>query len=100
MGIHIELNNFEVSKRLIFLKTEIWYGAPNYLEMIRELKEHHEMTNEKIAFLLPVSGPSTVNDWEFGSTPNYEAGEAFIDLWKAFTEKTDQDIPRINHWRI
>ncbi len=55
MGIYIELNNFEVPKRLIFLKTEIRYGAPNYLEMIRELKEHHEMTNEKIAFLLPVS---------------------------------------------
>ena len=100
MGIFVELNNFEASKRLIFLKTEIRYGAPNYLEMIRELKEHYEMTNEKIAFLLPVSGPSTVNDWEFDSTPNYEAGEAFIDLWKAFTEKTDQDIPRINHWRI
>ena len=38
MGIYIELNNFEVSKRLIFLKAEVKYGAPNYAEMIDELK--------------------------------------------------------------
>ncbi len=25
------------------------------------------MTNEKIAFLLPVSGPSTVNDWSLAA---------------------------------
>lgn len=100
MGIFVELNNFEASKRLIFLKTAIRYGAPNYSEMIRELKEHHEMTCEKIAFVLPVANASTINEWTHGGRPNYEAGEAFLELWKTFTEKTDQDIPRINHWRI
>ena len=44
MGIYIELNNFEVPKNLLYLKAEVKYGAPNYMEMIRELKEHHEMT--------------------------------------------------------
>ena len=100
MGIYIELNNFEVSKRLIFLKAEVKYGAPNYMEMIRQLKEHNEMTCEKIAFMLPVTSASTINEWAKGGRPNYEAGEAFVELWKTFTEKTDQDIPRINHWRI
>ena len=100
MGIFVELNNFGASKRLIFLKAAIHYGAPNYMEMIRELKEHHEMTCEKIAFMLPVTSASTINEWAKGGRPNYEAGEAFVELWKTFTEKTDQDIPRINHRRI
>ncbi|MDN5511435.1 hypothetical protein [Acinetobacter sp.] len=100
MGIFVELNNFEVSKRLIFLKTEIHYGAPKYAEMIDELKEHHEMTCEKIAFVLPVVNSSTVNEWACGGRPNYEAGEAFLELWKTLTGKSDQDIPRIKHWSI
>ncbi|MCO8079299.1 hypothetical protein [Acinetobacter lwoffii] len=97
MGIYIELNNFEVSKRLIFLKAESKYVAPNYEEMISELKKYHEMTLEKIAHLLPVSGPSAINEWAHGCVPNYENGEALIELWKTLTDKTDQDIPRINY---
>lgn len=100
MGIYIELNNFEVPKNLLFLKAEVKYGAPNYKKMIDELKKHHEMTNEKIAYLLPMAGASGVADWARGVTPNYEAGEAFIELWKALTDKTDKDIPRINNWSI
>ena len=50
--------------------------------------------------MLPVTSASTINEWAKGGRPNYEAGEAFVELWKTFTEKTDQDIPRINHWRI
>ena len=100
MGTYVELNNFEVSKRLIFLKADIHYAAPNYAEMIKELKEHHEMTAEKIAFVLPVSNASTVSEWARGGTPNFEHGEAFVELWKALTDKTNQDIPRINHWSI
>ena len=100
MGIYIELNNFEVSKRLIFLKTEIWYGAPNYLEMIRELKNEHDMTAEKIAFVLPIANSSTVSEWEHGGKPNYENGDAFIELWMALTDKTVKDIPRNYNWGI
>ncbi|TCB52670.1 hypothetical protein E0H80_02215 [Acinetobacter sp. ANC 4779] len=100
MGVYIELNNFEVSKRLIFVKNTIHYGAPNYKEMINELKKHHEMTGEKIAYILPISGPSTIEEWCRGSKPNYEAGEAFIELWKIFTGKEDQDVPRIKHWSM
>jgi len=100
MGIFVELNNFEVSKRLIFVKNTIHYGAPNYKEMIEELKEHHEMTAEKIAFVLPVSGASTVSEWARGGRPNYDVGEALIELWKMFTGKEDQDVPRIKHWSV
>lgn len=100
MGIYIELSNFEVSKNLLFLKAEVKYGAPNYKKMIDELKKYHEMTNEKIAYLLSISGPSSVAEWMRNGTPHYEVGEAFIELWKALTDKTNQDIPRINNWSI
>ena len=96
MGILVELNNFDISDRLIFVKNTIHYGAPNY----KELKKHHEMTREKIAYLLPISGPSTIEEWTRGTKPNYVAGEAFIELWKMFTGKEDQDIPRIKHWSV
>ena len=100
MGILVELNNFDISKRLIFVKNTIHYGAPNYKEMIDELKKHHEMTGEKIAYLLPISGASTVSEWARGGRPNYEVGEALIELWKLFTDKDDKDIPRNNHWSL
>ena len=100
MGICIELNNFDVSHRLIFLKTRIEYGAPNYPAMLDELINEHDMTMEKIAYLLPVSGGSIVSAWCTGVTPNYEAGEAFLELWKTVTNKTDQDIPRSKKWSI
>ena len=100
MGILVELNNFDISDRLIFVKNTIHYGAPNYKEMIDELKRYPEMTKEKIAYLLPISGPSTIEEWAHGTKPNYEAGEAFIELWKVLTSKEDQDIPRIKHWSV
>lgn len=100
MEIVVELNNFDISERLIFVKNTIYYGAPNYKEMIDELKKQHEMTGEKIAYLLPISGTSTIEDWARSGKPNYVAGEAFIELWKMFTGKEDQDIPRIKHWSV
>ena len=100
MGIYIELNNFDVSKRLIFLKAEIKYGAPNYSKMIKELNDLQDMTAEKIAFVLPVVGASNISDWIKGGRPNYDNGEALIDLWKTLTDKTETDIPRINNWSI
>lgn len=100
MGIYIELSNFEGPKNLLFLKAEVKYGAPNYKKMIDELKKHHEMTNEKIAYLLPMAGASGVSEWARGVTPKYEVGEAFIELWKMLTDKDDKDIPRNNHWSL
>ena len=101
MGIFVELNNFDISERLIFVKNTIRYGAPNYKEMIADLKNNHEMTGEKIAYLLPIAGVSSVSEWARGiSKPNYAVGEAFIELWKVLTDKEDQDIPRIKHWSV
>ena len=101
MGIFVELNNFDISERLIFVKNTIHYGAPNYKEMIADLKNNHEMTGEKIAHLLPIVGASSVYDWARGSgKPNYATGEAFIELWKVLMDKEDQDIPRIKHWSV
>lgn len=100
MGILVELNNFEIPQRLIFIKTEINYGAPDFSKMIDELKVNHGMTHEKISFVLPVANASTVSEWSRGGKPNYENGEAFIELWKVLTDKEDQDIPRIKHWSV
>jgi CRISPR/Cas system CSM-associated protein Csm4 (group 5 of RAMP superfamily) len=52
MGIFVELNNFEVSKRLIFVKNTIHYGAPNYKEMIEELNNNKKRTHKKTQFLI------------------------------------------------
>lgn len=100
MGIYIELNNFEVSKRLIFIKTAIKYKAPDYSTMIQELRDSHDMTAEKIAFILPVSGASSVSEWARGGIPYYEVGEALLELWKTLTNKTDEDIPRLDRWSV
>ena len=100
MGIYIELNNFEVPKNLLYLKAEVKYGAPNYKKMIDELKKYSEMTHEKIAYLLTLSGASGVADWARGGIPNYDNGAAFIELWKALTDKTDKDIPRTKYWSV
>ena len=100
MGICVELDNFDTPNRLIFIKTEIRYGTPDYKEMLDELKAHHEMTHEKIAFVLPVANASTVSEWAQGSKPNFENGELFVELWKSLTGKSDFDIPRIQYWSI
>lgn len=100
MGTFVELNNFEISQRLIHIKTTIHYGGPNYKEMLDELRNHHELTHEKIAYLLSMSGASTVSEWARGGRPNFEVGESFIELWKSLTGKQNSEIPRISHWRV
>ena len=54
-------------------------------------------THEKIAFVLPVAGASTVSEWARGGIPNFEHGEAFIELWKA--ETGIERIPREGEWQ-
>ncbi|MDG3555303.1 hypothetical protein P7L54_04980 [Acinetobacter bereziniae] len=95
-----ELISFEVSGNLFLNKIIRNYFAPNFKAMINELREYHDMTFEKIAFLLPVSGASTIKEWVLGAKLNYANGEALIDLWKYLTEKSDADIPRIDHYLI
>lgn len=97
MGICVELSNFEAPKRLVLLKARCQYQPPDYMAMVRELVEQHEFTFERIAYLLPISGPTSVSEWTKGGRPNFEAGEAFMDLWKTVTEKNNYDIPRVPH---
>lgn len=42
-------------------------------------------TYEKIAFVLPVRGASTVSEWARGGVPNYDNGKAFELLWQIET---------------
>ena len=54
-------------------------------------------SHEKIAFVLPISGASTVSEWARGGVPNYENGEAFIELWKS--ETRIERFPREGEWQ-
>lgn len=61
------------------------YKRPDFNRMILDLCNHLGWTHEKISFVLPVSGASTVSEWARGGAPNYENGEALIELWRAET---------------
>lgn len=60
------------------------YKRPDFNRIILDLSRLG-WTHEKIAFVLPVSGASTVSEWARGGVPNYENGEALIELWRAET---------------
>lgn len=79
-----------------FIVKQRGYKRPDFNRMILDLCSRRGWTHEKIAFVLPVSGPSTVSAWASGSTPNYEHGEAFIELWK--TETGVNRVPREGEW--
>ena len=72
------------------------YKRPDFNRMILDLSRLG-WTHEKIAFLLPVSGASTVSEWARGGKPNYENGEAFVMLWK--TETGIEREPREGEWQ-
>ena len=92
----VELIFFNIPTNLFMNKNTCNYLAPNFMEMINELKGSHGMTHEKIAYLLRISNASTVHGWERGTKPFYEHGEALIELWKNLMDKSDYEIPRIN----
>jgi len=46
--------------------------------------------------VLPVSGASSVTEWARGGIPNYDNGEALIVLWMTLTNKTENEIPRLD----
>lgn len=71
------------------------YKRPDFNRMILDLGRLG-WTHEKIAFVLPVSGASTVSEWARGGVPNYENGEAFIELWRA--ETSLERFPREGEW--
>lgn len=96
MNLLAELSCFDTSKNLFLNKNLRTYLAPNYTVMFKELFELYDMTHEKIAFVLPVAGASTVTDWAKGGIPNYDNGNALIELWMTLTNKTENEIPRLD----
>ena len=60
------------------------YKRPDFNRMILDLNRLG-YTHEKIAFLLPVRGASTVSEWARGGVPNYDNGTAFVMLWQTLT---------------
>lgn len=79
-----------------FLLNRRGYKRPDFNRMILDLSRL-KWTHEKIAFVLPVSGASTVSEWARGGTPNFEHGEAFIELWKS--ETGVERVPREGEWQ-
>ncbi|EZQ12086.1 hypothetical protein CL42_02040 [Acinetobacter sp. Ver3] len=73
------------------------YKRPDFNRMILDLCNHFGWTHEKIAFILPVSGASTVSEWARGGIPNYDNGAAFIELWQ--TETGIERYPREGEWQ-
>lgn len=71
------------------------YKRPDFNRMILDLSRLG-WTHEKIAFVLPVSGASTVSEWSRGGIPNYENGEALIQLWQS--ETGVERVPREGEW--
>ncbi|ENU37886.1 hypothetical protein [Acinetobacter johnsonii] len=72
------------------------YKRPDFNRMILDLCRL-KWTHEKISFVLPVSSASTVSEWARGGTPNFENGEALIELWRA--ETGIERIPREGEWQ-
>ena len=72
------------------------YKRPDFNRIILDLSSLG-WTHEKIAFVLPVSGASTVSEWARGGIPNYENGEALIELWRA--ETGIESVPREGEWQ-
>ena len=78
-----------------FIVKQRGYKRPDFNRMVLDLNKCG-WTHEKIAFVLPVSGASTVSEWARGGIPNYENGEALIQLWR--TETGVSREPREGEW--
>ena len=99
MNIFSELCSFDTPANLFLNKSIRTYSAPDFSAMIKDLSLLG-WTREKIAFVLPVSGASTISEWSHGSLMNFDNGNAFIELWKHLTDKTEKEMPRINRHHI
>lgn len=78
-----------------FIVKQRGYKRPDFNRMILDLSRLG-WTHEKIAFVLPVAGASTVSEWARGGIPNYDNGDAFILLWR--TETGVERYPREGEW--
>lgn len=95
---HERFKNLRTQKKVKeFLVKRRGYKKPDFNRMILDLSRLG-WTHEKIAFVLPVSGASTVSEWARGGTPNFEHGEAFIQLWQSETGL--ERFPREGEWGI
>ncbi|MFV7500939.1 hypothetical protein [Acinetobacter pittii] len=79
-----------------FLLKRRAYKRPDFNRMILDLGRL-KWTHEKIAFVLPVAGASTISEWARGGVPNYEHGESFIELWRS--ETCIERVPREGEWQ-
>ena len=80
-----------------FIVKQRGYKRPDFNRIILDLCNRCGWTHEKIAFVLPVAGPSTVSEWARGGIPNFEHGEAFIELWRS--ETGIERFPREGEWQ-
>ena len=78
-----------------FLVERRGYKRPDFNRMILDLGRL-KWTHEKIADVLPVSSASTVSEWARGGIPNYDNGDALIELWRS--ETGIQRFPRDGEW--
>ncbi|ALH95668.1 hypothetical protein [Acinetobacter equi] len=98
MSEYAELNCLSISSNILLSKNLIEYNSPDYGEILLILRAEFGLTHEQIAFLLPVSGSSTISEWTRGSAPNFENGFHLIELWKLLTDKTEAEVPRKNRY--
>jgi len=77
-----------------FLVKRRGYKTPDFGRMILDLR-NLGWSHEKISYVLDVS-PSAISSWATGSIPNYEHGDAFIDLWRSETGISRE--PRDGEW--
>ena len=77
--------NTETKKKVKEFRVKMrGYKRPDFNRMILDLLKLG-WTHEKIAFVLPVSGASTVSEWARGGVPNFDNGDAFVLLWQIET---------------
>lgn len=86
------INQRTKKKVKAFLVKRRGYKRPDFNRMILDLSKRG-WTHEKIADVLPVSGASTVSEWARGGIPNYDNGDALIELWRA--EMRIERFPRV-----
>lgn len=95
-GLSERFINLKTRKKVKdFIVKRRGYKRPDFNRMILDLCRLG-WTHEKIAFVLPIAGASTVSEWARGGTPNYEHGEAFIELWRSETGISRE--PREGEW--
>ena len=89
------INQRAKKKVKMFLVGRRGYKRPDFNRMILDLGRL-KWTHEKIADVLPVSSASTVSEWARGGIPNYDNGDALIELWRI--ETGVDRFPREGEW--